>query len=421
MLGQAHAGLGWLIGAASPTSDRRLRVWCTAAALLPDVDALTYLLGGPVYDRFHHTFGHNIFTGAACMLAAAWFFRDASTRTWLAAVTLVGVSFASHLLTDMKFSGWELHLLWPLNRKGFQFDPNLQLGHWLNIVLVAVLSVLPFVVARWRQSSPLEIVSSRLDRLFLNLFRRKNRYCSACAKPCNNRCDACTKPVCLRHGRISARFRVTCPACSAPPAERPAGADALDRELGFIRSREAGRLDPEFAQFLERKLTEGLKRLDAVPRTSPIWEGSDQRPTLAKVADLARLLIHESPDDDEARWILFADSVRCCSADFSTIEPLVLRDFGSLHWLISAARWNFLVSGVDPVVALRGSFESLSKTVGSLETLLQDVTGDPDPRTRDAAARCLDLLHGRNPFVATKVVVAAAVEERRDPGDVSAP
>src|SRR5437762_14238009 len=129
MFGQTHAGLGWVIGVAAPTSDRRLRIWCTAAALLPDVDALAILAGKEYYDRFHHTFGHNIFTGLLCVGAAAWAFRRSPTRAWLAAIGLVALCFASHILTDMKLSGWELYLLWPfLPHKGFEFHPNLQLG-----------------------------------------------------------------------------------------------------------------------------------------------------------------------------------------------------------------------------------------------------------------------------------------------------
>ncbi len=404
MLGQAHAGLGWLIGTASPTSDRRLRIWCTAAAVLPDVDALTILAGKEYYDRFHHTFGHNIFIGALCVFAAAWFFRRSPTRTWLAAVTFVALSFSSHILTDMKLSGWELHLLWPLRRQGFEFHPNLQLGHPINLLLVAVLMILPFALAFWKGVTPLEIVSPRLDRLFLNLFRPRNRECSVCARACNNRCDDCTKPVCMRHGKIGGRFRLRCPPCaSAGPAAKPAEAgleEVLARELRFIRSKEAVRVDPDFAALLDRKLSDGLRRLDAVPRTHALWQGSDQRPTLAKVVDLCRLLLKEAPDDDEARWVLFADSVRCSSADlgFAAIEPLILRDFASLHWLMAAARWNYVLFGIDPVVALRRPFESLRKTLGSLEDCLDDLTRTPDARTKEAAARCLDLLYGKNPF-----------------------
>jgi membrane-bound metal-dependent hydrolase YbcI (DUF457 family) len=403
MLGQAHAGLGWLIGVAAPTSDRRLRLWCTAAAILPDVDALSIVAGGPAYDRYHHTFGHNLFTGILCVSAAAWSFRRYPTRSWLAAIVLVAVSFSSHLLTDMKLSGWPLHLLWPVNRKSFEFHPNLQVGAPINMVLAGILMTVPWALAAWKGVSPLEILSPRLDHLFLNLFRRRNRECSACGRPCNHRCEGCTRPVCLRHARIGWRFRTTCPSCAAGPRAkitREGVEEVLARELGFIRSPEGLRLDPEFAQLLERKLTEGLKRLDAVPRTHALWQGSDLQPTLAKVADLSRLLLHETPDDEEARWVLFADSVRSCSADYTALEPLVLRDLATLHWLVAAARWNYLLSGLDPVVALRKPFESLGRTVGSLETVLGELAHDPDPRTKEAAGRCLELLRGRNPWKA---------------------
>ena len=403
MFDQTHAGLGWVIGVAAPTSDRRLRTWCTAAALLPDVDALAMLAGPDSYTRFHHTFGHNIFTGILCVAAAAWFFRGASTRTWLAAIALVALCFASHILTDMKLSGWELKLLWPLNQKGFEFNPNLQLGHPVNYVLVYVFMSAPWALAFWKGVTPLEIVSPRLDRLVLNLFRRKNRDCSACGKACNNRCDTCTRPVCLRHGRVGWRFRVACPDCASGRAPKSAGDgvdETLARELGYLRAPETVRFDPEFAAFLDAKLSAGLKRLDAVPRTHALWQGSDGRPTLAKVVDLCRKLLHEAPDDEEARWVLFADSVRACSADFAPIEPLVLRDFASFHWLVAAARWNWRVSGVDPVVALRRPFASLDRTVGSLEDVLQELLHDPERRTQVAAGHGLDLLHGKNPFKA---------------------
>lgn len=401
MLGHAHAGMGWVIGALAPTSDRRLRIWCTAAAVLPDIDALTHLAGGEAYDRWHHTFGHNIWAGALVVMAAAVSFRNSSFRSWLTAVAFVAVAFASHLLTDMKFSGWPVYLLWPANRKAFEFAPMLPLGHWMNLVLVGVFSVLPFVLARWKMASPLEIISPRLDHLVLNFFRAKNRNCCACAKPCNHRCDGCTRPVCLRHGKLGWRFRLQCPSCASRGSvkEAPTGTREIpDREFGYLRDREAVCLDPEFASLLERKLAAGWKRLDALPRTDPLWQGANPEPTLAKAADLARILLHEAPDDEEAAWVLFADSVRSCSSDFASMEPIVLRDFAQLHWLVAGARWNFLLSGVDPVVGLRGTFESMSKKVGSLETLFTTLAEDPDRRTREAAAKCLALLGGKNPF-----------------------
>jgi membrane-bound metal-dependent hydrolase YbcI (DUF457 family) len=403
MFGQAHAGLGWLVGVAAPGSDRRLRVWCTAAALLPDVDALSMLAGRESYDRFHHTFGHNVFTGLLCVAAAAWSFRRYTWRDRAAAVFFVALCFASHLLTDMKLSGWELYLLWPFSGLGYEFKPNLQLGHPANFVLVGVLMALPWVLAPWKGVTPVEIVSPRLDRLIVNLFRRRKYSCSACGRRCNNRCDGCLKPVCLRHGRVGWRFRVACPSCGVGrPAPAPEGDldPYLARELAFVRSKEGARMDPEFAAFLDRKLSAGLRRLDAVPRTHPLWDGSDRRPTLAKVADLCRFVLEEAPDDEEARWVLFADKVRTGSADlgFSAIEPLILRDVGSLRWLVAAARWAYLSSGADPVLAMRAPLEKLGKAFGSLESCLHLLASDSDARTKKAALCCFDLLAGRNPF-----------------------
>ncbi len=221
MYGQSHVGLGWVIGAAVRGSDRALRVWCTAAAILPDVDALVILAGKQYYDRFHHTFGHNVFTGMLCTAAAALWFRRRPWRAWAKAVFFVAACFASHLLTDMKLSGWELYLFWPFGSRGYEFQPNLQLGDPVNTVLVAVLMTLPWLMAFWKQVTPLEIVSTRLDRIVLNFFRRRDLACGGCGKPCNNRCDACGAPVCMKHGAIDRRFRIACRACRARP---PGGA-----------------------------------------------------------------------------------------------------------------------------------------------------------------------------------------------------
>ena len=82
----AQAGLGWAIGTAVPSSDRRLRIACAAAALLPDLDGLARLGGS---DRYPHALGHNLFAGALCIAAAAWVFRTYPLRGWVASIGLV--------------------------------------------------------------------------------------------------------------------------------------------------------------------------------------------------------------------------------------------------------------------------------------------------------------------------------------------
>lgn len=392
----AHAGLGWVVGVSSPGSDRRMRLWCVITALLPELDALA--------GRFHHTAGHNIFAGLLCVAAAAVWFRNDPNRQLFTVLGLVAASFAVHLLVDA-VSAVDLHPLWPVSRKGFALVPLFPPERWWTVVVSWLLVVLPWGLAFWRQISPLELISPRLDLLFLNLLRAKNRECSVCGHACNNRCHACTHPVCFRHGKIDWRFRVTCPPCASGSAPKRVAEDVehyLARELQFLRSKEAIRLDPEFSSFLYRKLTDGLRRLDDVPRTHPLWQGSDNRPTLAKLMDLSRTVLKESPDDHEARWVLFADKILARSPDlgFGDLAPAILNDFKSLRWLVSAARWNYVFSGVDPVVALKGPLAHLEKTVGPVEAFLQALKEDPDPATKDAAGKCIDLLQGRNPFKA---------------------
>src|SRR6185503_18204404 len=120
MMALAHAGLGWAVGVSAPGSDRRLRIGCLVSALVPEIDALTKLVGHP-----GTAIGHNIFAGVLCLAAAAWFFRDRADRSWLGAIGFVGLSFALHLVVDAMLSGAELRLFWPLSGRGRRFAPLL--------------------------------------------------------------------------------------------------------------------------------------------------------------------------------------------------------------------------------------------------------------------------------------------------------
>lgn len=214
MYGQTHAGLGWVIGVLPKGGDRRLRAWCVAAALLPDFDAGAILFGMDAYVRWHHKPGHNLFVGVVCAVVALIHFRRRPWKQRLTAVALVAICFASHILTDMKLSGWEVYLLWPFSERGYGLQPIWALGHPLNTWLAYIFMTLPWLLAFWRGVTPLELISPRLDRLFLNAFRKKPWSCATCGKACNNECDTCAKPACSNHGRISWRFRMTCPACA---------------------------------------------------------------------------------------------------------------------------------------------------------------------------------------------------------------
>ena len=403
MMALAHAGLGWLVGLSAPGSDRRIRIWCVLAALLPEADALAVLGGARAQAVFRYGCTHSLFFALLVLGVAIWFFRSAPTRMLFTALLLGAVSYSLHLLMDLKISGAEIRLFWPLTPRGLRMSPILAAGHSLALPTTCVLVALPWVLASWKSVTPLELLSPRLDTLFLNLVRRKKHACTSCGKKCNNRCATCTHPVCFSHGRIDRHFRVTCTSCAsgAGPKKVDAGVeDYVARELQFLRGKEATRLDPEFGSFLYRKLRDGLRRLDDLPREHPIWQGSDQRPTLAKLVDLSRTVLKDSPDDLQSRWVLFGHKILTSSPDleYSILEPAILSDFSSLRWLVSAARWNYVFTGIDPVIALRKPLESLGKSVGPLEPFLATLAEDPDPATKEAAATLLDLLHGKNPF-----------------------
>ena len=221
MYGQTHAGLGWVFGLLPPASDRRLRAWCAAAAVLPDLDAGAMLFGMDAYVRWHHKPGHNVFLGVLCVGAAFAHFLGRPARQRWTAVTLVALSYASHILTDMKLSGWEVYLYWPFSERGYAFQPMLALGHPINTWLAGIFMTLPWLLALWKPVTPLELISPRLDRIFLNAFRKKTLSCASCGVACNNGCDACGKPACMKHGRLDWKFRISCPACALRSPSAP--------------------------------------------------------------------------------------------------------------------------------------------------------------------------------------------------------
>ena len=213
MLTQSHAALGWVIGTAWPGSDRRLRNWCVAASVLPDLDAATYLFGVNAYKDWHHVLGHNGLLGVVCAALAAAHCRAKGLRGALTAAALVAVCFGLHLLCDMKLSDWGVALAWPFSKRIYELHPNYGIGAPVNLWLVGLAHVIWIPPALWRGVTPLDVISPRLDAFFLNLFRRKTASCSACDRPCNNACETCARPVCLRHARLVGFFHVRCPGC----------------------------------------------------------------------------------------------------------------------------------------------------------------------------------------------------------------
>jgi len=178
-----HLLLGWSVAQSAPLP-RRDRALVTLAGIVPDVDGLGIVLDwaglGPAdgttwYWKLHHIVAHNVAAAAAIAAATALLAR----RKWLA-TALALVSFHLHILGDVAGSRgpdgyqWPVHYglpfsdAWPLTWSG-----QWELDAWPNFVLTAALLAFTLWIAWRRGRTPLELVSTRWDRVCVAALRRR--------------------------------------------------------------------------------------------------------------------------------------------------------------------------------------------------------------------------------------------------------
>jgi hypothetical protein len=210
---ECHAILGWVLGNVGG-ADERLRRYCVAGAVLPDLDGLSYLGGAIAYGNYHHTFGHNVFLGVLFTAVATW-----HCRSWRALV-LSSLCFASHLLADAWLSGWLLHLFWPLSGRGYLFPNAVDLAHPVNLWLVyaALAGIVALAVAYKR--TPLELLWPGLDRLVMSALSPRRLECATCGGMANQTCASCGQAVCWRHAAVRKQWRIECSQCASRPPEQ---------------------------------------------------------------------------------------------------------------------------------------------------------------------------------------------------------
>ena len=214
---EAHAGLGWLLAQVG-NGGRRFRGAVLLAAVLPDLDAASYLFGPEVYIRYHHVLGHNLVFSLAVSAAAAGLCRGGRLKAFL----FTQLAFYTHFFGDYFFTVYTLKYFYPFSQAEFLSEHALWLGHPLNTAFVCVGIALVFVLALWCKRTPIELLSPELDERLVNMFfRRRTLACSACGRKCNERCAPCGEPVCGRHGLLGRGFRVTCGRCREKDAPSP--------------------------------------------------------------------------------------------------------------------------------------------------------------------------------------------------------
>lgn len=113
-------------------------------------------------------------------------------------------------------------------------------------------------------------------------------------------------------------------------------------------------LDPGFAARLRRALFDGLVRLDALPRTDPFWEGTNRRPTIGKLRDLAEQSFNEDRGEEWECWAYAAISLLWWDNYFGMAGWLRLHAMGLLDpaWPAQAAFHVRAESGYDTAPSL---------------------------------------------------------------------
>jgi hypothetical protein len=176
-----HFLSGWVVANSVPSLSTRDRALVTLAGVVPDIDGLgaipdivTRNSAHPteLFSLYHHQL-HNLTFGLV-VAAAAFLFAN---RKWTAA----GLAFASfhvHLFEDV-IGGrgpdgypWPIPYLKPFsNAMNITWTGQWALNAWPNFAITIVLLLITFYLAWSRGYSPLEMVSIRADRAFVDALR----------------------------------------------------------------------------------------------------------------------------------------------------------------------------------------------------------------------------------------------------------
>jgi hypothetical protein len=175
----------------------------------------------------------------------------------------------------------------------------------------------------------------------------------------------------------------------------PVPAAELDAYLGEVFTNflpPISSRDPALAERIKESLVRGMRRLNALPAGDAFWKDSNGAPTLAKMQVYCGRRLAKNPDDDEARWALYAYDVCLFAPHFGAphLEPIVVKDLRQIRWLVQACDWVSTVS-TGGKAELRKCVKRLRKAVPGFDAALQAFVDGDDPALGKAAQAVLQL------------------------------
>lgn len=164
--------------------NKKDRILATAAGVLPDIDGIglgyDLLMKGDgrtleYWSTYHHTLCHNIGFGLLIAIMAL----AAASRRWMTSC-LVLLCFHLHLLCDVIGSRgpdgyqWPIPYLQPFSDAWqLAWAGQWQLNAWQNIAITSVAIIFILYQASKYGLSPLEIISSKANRVFSDTIQKR--------------------------------------------------------------------------------------------------------------------------------------------------------------------------------------------------------------------------------------------------------
>jgi inner membrane protein len=178
-----HFLTGWALANCAASFERKERAPTTLACITPDVDGLGAVADlltrnsahpNEWFSRYHHqlhSLPFAIVVAAVCFVLAG--------RRWVTA-SLALLSFHLHLLEDVLGSRGPDGYQWPIpylapfsNAAQIQWSGQWALNAWPNFAITIGLLALTFFLAWKKGFSPVEMLSARADRRFVETLRAR--------------------------------------------------------------------------------------------------------------------------------------------------------------------------------------------------------------------------------------------------------